>query len=68
METLIGDALLKVPDAVQKDQLVAWVEAIKNQQVFIVLFEELSKNKDISAAFLARTSEQRRESAAHQQR
>ena len=66
IEKFDGDTPLKVPDAVQKDQLVAWVEAIKNQQVFIVLFEELSKNKDISAAFLARTSEQRRESAAPQ--
>ena len=33
IEKFDGDTPLKVPDAVQKDQLVAWVEAIKNQQV-----------------------------------
>ena len=45
IEKFDGDTPLKVPDAVQKDQLVAWVEAIKNQQVFIVWLEELSTNQ-----------------------
>ena len=68
IEKFDGDTPLKVPDAVQKDQLVAWVEAIKNQQVCSLFCLKNCPKTDISAAFLARTSEQRRESAAHQQR
>ena len=69
IEKFDGDTPLKVPDAVQKDQLVAWVEAIKNQQVCsLFCLKNCQQVNDISAAFLARTSEQRRESAAHQQR